>query len=99
MWGKDDLIGLGQTSTRIDSSVFFVEADYVLTPWIVPLVRFEKTNWSDRRNKIELIPAVRLAFRANMVLLLEGRLFNKRFEGEDAKTGTNELRIRFDMDF
>jgi hypothetical protein len=71
----------------------------VLLPWIVPLFRWEKTNWSDRRNKIELIPAVRLAFRANMALLLEGRFFNKEYEESDGNTGTNELRIRFDMVF
>ena len=99
MWGKDDLIGLDQTTTRIDSSVFFVEADYVLLPWIVPLFRWEKTNFSDRRNIIQLIPAARLAFRANMALLIEGRFFNKRFEESDDRTGTNELRLRFDMVF
>jgi len=63
------------------------------------LFRFEKTNWSDRRNKIELIPAARLAFRANMALLIEGRFFNKIFEESDDRTGTNELRLRFDMVF
>jgi hypothetical protein len=99
MWGDDTLLAPDLTTSRIDSTAFFVEADYVLMPWIVPLFRWEKTNFSDRRNIIQLIPAARLAFRANMALLIEGRFFNKRFKESDERTGTNELRLRFDMVF
>ncbi len=99
MFGEDTLLASDLTTSTIDSSVFFLEADYVLTPWIVPLFRYERTNWSDRRHKIELIPAIRLAFRANIALLFEGRFFNKRFKEVAGNTGTNELRIRFDMVF
>ncbi|MDA2933035.1 hypothetical protein MYX82_01690 [Acidobacteria bacterium AH-259-D05] len=100
--GRDDLIPFDRATNsvnKIDTSAFFVEADYVLTPWIVPLVRFEKTNFSNRRSIVQIIPAVRLAIRANVQLLFEGRLYNKKFKESDVRTGTNELRIRFDYDF
>ena len=98
MWQEDTLITAAPPISTINTAAYFLEADYMLTPWIVPLLRFERTTFSDRPNKTQIIPAARFAIRANTILLVEGRLFNK-IEGTDVRTGTNELRLRFDMVF
>lgn len=97
VWGKDELRGLSRR--QIDTTAFFVEADYVLSPFFVPLLRFEKSNFSDRRNMVRFVPAVNFAIRANCRLLVEGRLYNKLSEGSNKRTGTNEARIRLDFVF
>ena len=53
------------------------EADYVLLPWVMPTFRFEKTNYSDRRNVVLLMPAVSVLIRANVRVLVEGRFYNR----------------------
>ena len=62
----------------VNSSAFYVEADYMALPWVMPLARFEKTNYSDgRRNVEQLMPAINLAIRANVRLIIEGHFFNR----------------------
>lgn len=97
VFGQDELVGASRRD--IDTSAFFVEADYVVSPFFVPLIRVEKTNYSDRRNMVRVVPAVNVAIRANCRLLVEGRLYNKLWEGSDLRTGSNEARIRFDFVF
>ncbi|MFQ5777255.1 MAG: hypothetical protein ACE5IP_04540 [Terriglobia bacterium] len=97
VWGEDKLL----TPRRIvDSSAWFLEADYVLTPWIIPLVRFEKTDIEGRPDSIKrVIPALNLALRANVRLLIEGR-FTVRDKGIDpALLPRNEGRVRLDIVF
>lgn len=97
VWGEDKLL----TPRRIvNSSAWFLEADYVLTPWIQPLVRFEKTDIEGRPDSIKrIIPALNLALRANIRLLIEGR-FTLRDKGIDpALLPRNEGRIRLDFVF
>jgi hypothetical protein len=96
--GRDSLTG--PSPSRINTSAFFVESDYMVFPWVMPLFRFEKTNFSDgRRNIVALIPAVNLAIRANVRLLIEGRFFNRLNVGSSQRTGVNLGLIRIDFAF
>src|SRR5207248_1551948 len=84
----------------VNSSAFYVESDYMLEPWIMPLVRFEKTNFSDgRRNIRQVIPAVNFAIRANVRLLIEGRFFNRVSPNSTTRTGLNEGLVRLEFLF
>ena len=65
----------------------------MMLPWVMPVVRYEKTNFSDGRRAVgQWIPAVNLAVRANVKVLVEGRFFN-----ED--DGRNEGLVRLDFLF
>ncbi len=73
----------------INSSVFYAEADYMVLPWVMPLTRFEKTNYSDGRRDVEqLIPALNFSVRANVRFILEGHFFN-RVSPTGARTSPN----------
>jgi hypothetical protein len=89
--GKDRI---QETPERtIDTSAFFVQADYMMLPWVMPVVRFEKTNFSDGRRAIrQIVPAVNVAVRANVKVLVEGRLF-----GDEG--GRDEGIVRLDFLF
>jgi hypothetical protein len=96
--GTDELRG---TPTRtVDSSSIMVEADYRVFPWIMPALRYEKTNFSDgRRNVIEIIPSVSFLVRANVRVVAEGRFFNRISTEGTARTGTNEGLVRLEFLF
>jgi hypothetical protein len=89
--GRDRLNN--STSGPIDTTAFFVQADYMMLPWVMPVLRYEKTNFSDGRRAVrEFIPAVNLAVRANIKVLVEGRFYG-------AQTGVNEGLVRLDFLF
>jgi hypothetical protein len=89
--GRDHLEGIAPR--RIDTSAFFVQADYMLLPWVMPTLRFEKTKYSDGRKPVrEVIAAANIALRANVRVLLEGHFYG-------ANTGKNEGMIRFEFLF
>ena len=95
--GEDELRGLTRT---IQTSAIMAEADYRVLPWVMPTVRFEKTNFSDgRRNVVLLIPAVSLLVRANVRLLAEGRFFNHIQADRADRTGLNQALVRLEFLF
>jgi hypothetical protein len=76
------------------------EADYRVLPWVMPTVRYEKTNFSDgRRNVIQVIPALSLLVRANVKILAEGHFFNRIQAGSRDRTGLNEGLVRLEFFF
>jgi hypothetical protein len=92
------------TKRRTDSSAWFLEADYVLTPWIVPLVRYEKTDITElagapRPQVRRIVPAVRFAIRANVALLVEGRFFVRDDTFAASLKPRNEGKVRVDFLF
>lgn len=105
--GRDRLRSLSPRT--ITTSAIMAEADYQLLPWVIPAFRFEKTNYSDRRNVVLLIPAVSFLVRANVRVLGEGRFYNRLFkegEGEGIsqaggtdRTGLNEGLVRLEFLF
>jgi hypothetical protein len=96
--GKDEM--LGEALAEVDSSATFVEANYLALPWVMPILRFEKTNFSDgRRNIVQWIPGVNLAIRANVRVALEGHLFNRISSETQSRTGVNEAVMRLEFLF
>jgi hypothetical protein len=96
--GTDELTGT--LPQRIRSSAIMAQADYRILPWVMPTLRFEKTNFSDgRRNIVQTIPAVSFLVRANVRVLAEGRFFNRINQGATARTGTNEGLVRLEFLF
>ncbi len=101
MRGRDTVIA---TSARTNSSAWFLEADYMLTPWIMPLVRFEKTDvtalgGTPQPSRRLIIPAVNFAVRANVRVLAEGRFFLRDMDFPATRKPANEGRVRLDFLF
>ena len=70
---------------------YFIEADYVLFPWVVGIFRFE--NVSRPRQDIQrIVPAIVLAYRANVRLVNETEIYL-------SESGDNLFRIRLDFLF
>jgi len=98
VFGQDDL--RGSAPRTINSSSVMAEADYRVLPWVMPTVRYEKTNFSDgRRNVIQVIPALSLLVRANVKILAEGHFFNRIQAGSRDRTGLNEGLVRLEFFF
>ena len=98
VFGKDEL--RGATPRTVDSSSIMAEADYVVLPWVMPTVRFEKTNFSDgRRNVIQTIPGINFLIRANIRVLAEGHFFNRIQAESSNRNGLNEGLIRLEFLF
>ena len=95
--GEDQL--RGAMPRTIDSSAIMAEADYQLLPWVMPTFRFEKTNYSDRRNMVLLVPAVSVLVRANVRVLVEGRFYNRLQAAGIDRTGLNEGLVRLEFLF
>ncbi len=96
--GEDQLRGAGPAI--LNSSAIFAEADYRVLPWVMPIFRFEKTNYSDgRRNIVALIPAVSVLLRANVRVHGEARYFNRVSTTGTARTGLNEGLVRMEFLF
>ena len=95
--GQDQLRGPNRRT--INSSAIMAEADYQLLPWVMPSFRFEKTNYSDRRNMVLLIPAASVLVRANVRVLVEGRFYNKIQAAGTDRTGLNEGLVRLEFLF
>jgi hypothetical protein len=96
--GKDNVHDVIPRS--VDASAFYVEADYMLFPWMMSTARFEKTNFSDgRRNVRQMIPSLVMSVRANVRVLVEGHFFNKVSPNGTARTGVNEGVVRIEFAF
>jgi len=94
--GRDNL--RGSAARKVDSSTIMAEADYRVLPWVMPTMRFEKTNYSDgRRNVIKMIPSTSFLIRANVRVIAEGHFFNHVNATAPDRTGLNEglLRLEF----
>jgi hypothetical protein len=65
----------------------------------MPTFRFEKTNYSDRRNVVLLLPGVSFLVRANVKVLAEARFFNHLQAGSRERTGLNEGLVRLEFAF
>ncbi len=96
--GRDVL--QGSPPETIKSSAFFAEADYMALPWVMPLIRFEKTSFSDgRRDVMTAVPAVNLAIRANIRLEIEGHFYNRPSPNSTVRSGVNQAVARLDFLF
>jgi hypothetical protein len=98
VFGEDEL--RGGTPRTINTSAIMAGADYNFLPWVMPSLRFEKTNFSDgRRTVVQFVPAINFLIRANVRLVAEGRLFNRLQDTGSDRTGANEGLIRLEFLF
>ena len=96
--GEDEL--RGPLPRKVNSSSIMAEADYRVLPWVMPVFRFEKTNFSDgRRNVVQLIPSINFLIRANVRVLAEAHFFNRLQLDSSERTGVNEGLVRLEFLF
>ncbi|HWR83159.1 MAG TPA: hypothetical protein VN285_07640 [Candidatus Deferrimicrobium sp.] len=62
------------TTGWVDTKRAFVEADYVVFPWLIPLARFEYTEPEGGPVKRQVVPAIVVMARANVKLIPTARL-------------------------
>lgn len=68
----------------LDSKAWFIEADYVLYPWLVPTVRYESSTKGTADAVRMIIPGVSFLARANIRFFLEGQIrLDKAGDKED----------------
>jgi len=60
----------------VKTSGGFIEADYMLLPWVMPLMRYERTRLSGGKPVRALVTGVNLAIRANVRTVIEGHFYN-----------------------
>lgn len=59
----------------VGSEAAFVELDWVILPWLISATRMEYTNIEGRKNDVRrLIPSLTALIRANIKVVVEGRL-------------------------
>ena len=96
--GKDQMREINRR--RVEGTAFYTEADYMLLPWVMPVVRIERTRYTDGRPTVkQFIPSVILAVRANARVIVEGRFFNRLTPTSPTRTGTNEGLVRLEFAF
>jgi hypothetical protein len=76
VYGTDD--NLNNESEVLKSTAYFVEGNYNIYPWLIGLLRLEKTGiWrtgADIENAINIIPNITFLYRANIRFSIEGFL-------------------------
>jgi hypothetical protein len=103
VFGRDNIRGPG--TPRIESSGMFVEADYMLLPWVMPMARYERTRFSSGEPVRTLVTGVNLAIRANVRAVVEGHFYNADgavadpFGGETGERYTNKATVRLEFLF
>ncbi|MFQ6673347.1 MAG: hypothetical protein ACE5GH_01025 [Fidelibacterota bacterium] len=56
-----------------DFSLYFAEANYVLYPWLIGVLRYEQASPGEYDTIRRLVPSVTLLYRANIKFVLESR--------------------------
>jgi hypothetical protein len=72
LWGHDENL-LDQAVSNVDFNMFFAEADYVIYPWMIGVLRYEQANPDGMDTIRRLIPNLTLLYRANIKFVLETR--------------------------
>lgn len=84
LWGNDDdPEGDGE---EIDSNAWFVEAQYHLFPWLVPILRYEEILVDGRDDVEKVIASLNILARANLKAIVEGEIFVDEDDGDDKVT-------------
>jgi hypothetical protein len=77
-----------------------LEANYVVKPWIIGIVRFDTASQDGQRSVRRVVPGVAIAIRANVRVVAEWEAFLKTsFEGSGQASGENRARFRLDLVF
>lgn len=59
---------------ELDTKAWFIEADYVLYPWLIPILRYENTEKGNADAVEMIVPAVSVLARANIRFYAEGQI-------------------------
>lgn len=89
MRGRDRMTA---TNAETPFTAAFVQADYVIKPWIVGLVRYDFVDRPTASDIKKIVPALIVAIRANVRVVSE-------WEGYLKKSGDTRGRIRLDILF
>ncbi len=77
-----------------------VEANYVVKPWAVGIVRYDTASQRGRRDLRRLVPGVALAIRANVRVVAEWEAYlPTSFGGVRQAGGESRARVRLDLAF
>lgn len=82
----------GGADKWIDTKRAFLEADYVVYPWLIPLARYEYTKPDDKASANILVPAVVVMVRANVKVIPTAKF-------DLDKSGANAYNIQFEVGF
>lgn len=82
-------------STWVDTKKAFFEADYVLYPWLIPLVRYEYTEPDVGEIDRQLVPAIVIMLRTNVKLTPTARI---DMNGKDTPN-SNRYNLQVDVGF
>jgi hypothetical protein len=72
--GRDDFVDDEGAVAPVDFDMFFVQADYVLWPWLIGVVRYEQAEPDTHDTIRRVVPHITALYRANIKLLVESRL-------------------------
>jgi hypothetical protein len=68
---NDNPSGNGQ---NLQTKAWFIEGDYVLYPWLIPILRYENTKVGSADAVQMIVPAVTVLVRANIRCYAEGQI-------------------------
>ncbi|MFQ5791120.1 MAG: hypothetical protein ACE5JI_11675, partial [Acidobacteriota bacterium] len=75
LYGKNDRRAFDGRE-NVDFTSWFVQGDYVILPWVIGALRYEKVDLPTGFVDVErLLPHVTLLVRANVKLVVEGQLY------------------------
>ncbi|NIR49390.1 MAG: hypothetical protein GWN62_15505 [Aliifodinibius sp.] len=73
MRGGDELLGQTEVQT-VDFNMFFAEANYVIYPWMIGVLRYEQADPEGMNTIYRIVPNLTLLYRANIKFGLETRI-------------------------
>lgn len=80
VFGEDDVVG----GPDIDSSSFFVDAQYLFYPWLIGVLRYEQKDFDNTQEDVgKIIANLTLLQRANLRWTLEAALHPESSDGDD----------------
>lgn len=81
MWGETQLHPLSEDHARASFTSWFTEADYVIYPWLIGAVRYERVDLPTPMRDVERwIPHVTALIRANVKFTFDAELHPKESE-------------------
>jgi len=76
MYGRNDRLGFDEVGEEVDFKTWFIQGDYVILPWVIGALRYEKVDLPDDFLDIErVVPHITLLARANIKFVVEGQLY------------------------